>query len=648
MIFSFIAPKWLPELEPFELDTDLDTALEYNAQGYNVYYFPNCPSDHSKLPINPRTKKPRFVKAVDIDTFDWVFADLDMKDYQSDNADRRHEYETKQAFIDRVTGDKIPPTMIVDSGNGIHVYWKVTDLDAMSFLLLTRRICRYFTTDPAVCNIKQLLRVPGTVNTKNQDSPVMCEAVHTDFDIQYTSEQLDKLLPAITAKDLETMQTAHDKAYNLNQEKINVAKDLPRSFLSLCRNNNEVKDLFYGEQEDRSIADFRLAHVLFSNGLSKEDMMSVLYNTKKASERAPTHRYSYALNIVEKAWEEAKNTPPETSIPIRTVKAIVDGDQQVEGTRFYCNPVVDATEGGFRLGHVLGMVAGSGVGKTTLGLNFAVWFTEYNVNSDYVHLIVSLEQPEREIADRWRLMSSVLKQQAPNVDWDSMLFILDNYNTDGTHRNLGWDDIEHHILEIQKVTGKKVGAVIVDHIGLVKQGKGIGEYDGLNGNAKRMKSVAVRTNTFMIVQSQTSRGKGGSGDVDLDIDAAFGASNFEWNADFILTVHQPLKRVYDRAPHMTVLAFKYAKIRKKNVLKDNIRTDVIYGLMFDPVTELLREMTGDELKAYDYWAVQASKERNRDKKRDAAPLKAVTWTVASNKVSNVVNLVDRKVGISNE
>lgn len=627
MIYTMIAPKWATHLRPSTIEGEFTTeeVLEFNKKFYNCYYFPNSTSNYASIPINPESKlrRKRFIKASDIDMFDYCFVDLDMKDYQSDNKDRSHNYPTKQDFIDHVLASKIPPTNIVDSGNGIHVYWKVSDLDGMSYLRLTRRLCRYFNTDPSSCNIKQLLRVPGTVNTKKEDNYVLCESVYTDLNAVYDSDTLNRLLPPITNEIEEWCQQHYNRAYSIDDESIKITEELPKAFSKLCRERKEVRELFYGEQKDRSASDFRLAHMMFANGISKDDMLSVLFNTDKATERSKLHRYNYAKNIVDKVWEDevANTAKPGKFMSVKDI--LQAGD--LEHERIHCHPLIDATHHGFRLTQVCGLVAGTGVGKTTVGLNMVVWFCEANKNKDFVHVLISLEQTEQEVALRWDTMSRTLKVEHPDIDWDSKLYILGNYNSDGSRKNLGFDEIEAYVLGLEKDIGKKVGAVIIDHLGLIKQTKGIGQYDGLQGNCERMKSFAIKTKVFCLVQSQTSRSKAGIGDIELDVDAAFGSAALEWNSDFIVVLWTPLKRIIDRAKHMTVTAFKFAKIRKKNPLLDRIKPDVCYGLMYDPTTELLREMTSDEVTTFEFWNAQANKIRNKDKKREPAPLKRTTY-----------------------
>jgi KaiC/GvpD/RAD55 family RecA-like ATPase len=635
MIFRLIPAKWNETLPngkkrlPREGEYTFEELLKYNEQGYNCYYFPNHPGDYSKVPMAENGKRRRSLTGADIDTFEYCFVDLDMKDYQNPALDRRHNYATKQEFIDTLTAWELKPSAIVDTGGGIHAYWRIDNLDAMSFLRLNRRLCRKFSTDPAVSTLNQLMRVPGTNNVKIKGEPRPCELLHSDDAAIYDVERVAKLLPPVTPEDETAAQNHYDKAYNFDASEANVSEELPQAFVRLCRLNGEAKELFYGTPKDRSAADFRLAHLMFGNGISKDDARSVLFNTAKASERTRVHRFNYANNIVDKIWVKGKAeaSKPNELLP-RSVKEI-DADTDDEGNRaerFYCHPMIDATDYGFRLTHVLGLIGGSGNGKTTVAMNMAAWFAERNKNKDYINLYVTLEMREEEISEIWKPLSQRLKREYPGVDWDASFYILGNYDKDGTFRELGFDEIREFVFKLEKATGKKVGCVVLDHIGILKQEKGNGTFDGLIGNCRRMKAFAVATNTFLIVQSQTSRGKNGGGDMELDMDAAFGTSNFEFYADWIMTVWQPLKRIVDRAAHMLVVAFKFPKIRKKHVKKDLLKADTVYGMMFDPDDGSLHEMTTDQHTAFDYWNKQATAIRNRDKKREPAPLRATTWT----------------------
>lgn len=614
MIYRFIPPKWLKDkLFPVEGYYTFEEALAFNEQGYNVFSFPNYPSQASyeAIPVKDNGEKARFLNGTDVDTFEYVFADMDLKE----------GIWTKDSFIAEVLNFQLLPTRIVDSGNGIHAYWRVVDLDPMTFLRLNRRICRRFKSDEAVSTLNQLMRVANTINTKNPDDYKLAEVIWDESSIEYTSEMLHNALPPIQLEDEEYCKHHYDQTYNSEEIASHINEEIPVKFMQLVKTNKEMSDLFYRTHKDRSKADFRLGHLMLANNFTKEEAIAVLMNTSKASERTKHHRYTYASNIVDKIWLFEKGTEEQKKdVKLsRSVKEILEQSKNApQKTRFKCHKLIDATDHGFRLSEVMGFVGGSGNGKTTCSMNFFKWFAEEN--PEYIHVFASLEMPDVEIAERWANM----------VQGDDYLndkvHILGNYNEDGTYRNLALKDIQEYIIGLEKTTGKKVGCVIIDHIGVLKQEKSRGgEYDGLVGVCMGLKSFAIATNTFLIIQSQTSRAKNGIGDIELDLDAAFGTSNFEWYCDYVMTMWQPLKRVYDRASNMTVMAYKLAKIRKKNVKKDLIKADKVYSMMFDPDTELLRAPTSDEYKQIDHWSKIASQLRNKDKKKEPTPISVIDW-----------------------
>jgi hypothetical protein len=609
MIYRLILPDWaaaVPGFDPrrtprvIEAELDDEQLVGLNQAGYNCYWLPNYPSQY-----NPDKK----IDGTDIDTFEFVYVDMDLKE---------GKYPDKDSFLSALGDFPLQPSLIVDSGNGVHAYWRVLDLDAMSFLRLQRRLARHLNTDLAVAKIYQLMRVWGTMNTKKQDEFKPCEAL-LNSGLEYTAEQLDKALPKISAEDEVYCKQHYDKTYGLS-EKVDVADELPAKWFKRFPKGSEGHTLFYTNVKDRSAADYRLGHLLYAAGCTKDEALAVLTRTGKASERVGVHRYNYAAGIVEKIWVDPVERDPETkgklALSVRDLLGDAD-NEELTGQRFPCNEIVDKTACGFRLTHVLGLVAGAGAGKTTWALNLFHWFAERN--PQYIHVFVSLEQPAREIAKRWRVISE------GNAEFLDKVQVIGNYNDDGTYRNLSLQEIEDEIKDIEKRSGQKVGCVVIDHIGVLKQATKDGEFQGLIDICKYMKAFAVNTNTFLVMQSQAPREKAGIGDIELDKDAAYGTSQFEWYVDWLVTSWQPLKRVYDEAPHMTVTCFKYCKIRHKNTKADAIKEDVPYAVMFDPDTERLRRLNADEQKGYDFFAKKATNLRNRDKRRDPRGVSDVTW-----------------------
>ena len=606
MVYRLILPNWAKEEHPelpkvLEGEFTKEELSQYNNNSYNIYYLPNGPKVYEAGTT---------VDGSQIDLFDWVFVDMDLKD---------NIYKSKEEFIEVLGNFNLLPTKIVDSGNGVHAYWKVSDLDAHSFLRLQRRLLRYFKTDDSLAKLYQLMRVPGSLNTKIKDSPKRCDLLF-ESEIAYTCEQLDKELPVISKEDEEYCTEHYNKTYKLNNhDKLNVSDQLSVKFTKLLGRSEEVKRLFYGDTKDRSKADYILAHIMHAEGLSKEEAMSVLVNSRKALERSDPGRYSYASNLVDKVWEFEK-TKDDTLLS-KSVKDILKTTSVEGNTRFHCWDVFDGTHHGFRLTEVLGLIGGAGAGKTTVALNYFYHFTK--LNPSYIHLFVSLEQPEEEIALRWAKMSK------GNEALYDKVHILGNYEKDGTYRNLSLHEIEEYVVKLERVLNQKVGCIVIDHIGVLKKKGKDGENQGLIEICHYMKAFAKKTNTFLVMQSQTSREKAGIGDRELDKDAAYGTSMFEWYCDYIVTTWQPLKVLYARNPEMTCSAYKYGKVRHKNVLKDNAKEDSVYILMFDPTTELLREMTLEERIKFDKLEEYANKIRNKDKKRNPTKASEITWTKKS-------------------
>jgi hypothetical protein len=605
MIIRAIAPGWLLEDLPglkkvHEGQFSLDEIKKLNEQGYNIYYFPNYPSLYQGGNVS----------GCQIDIFKWVFVDFDLKS---------NTYNSKDDFIASLANFPYIPTKIVDSGNGIHVYWRVNNLDAMSYLKLQKRLIRQLHTDEAVCTISQLMRLENTYNTKIKDNFKFCELIFED-DNSYECEEISKGLPAILQKDDKDCISHFNKTYNPN-ETTEVEDKIPLKFADLLRDNHEAQAIWKGGLTDRSTGDFRLGHIMLASGFTRDEALSVLVNSAKALGRSTEHRVSYAENIADKIW----TVEPIKTLSLSVKEILQKSGSTIKGTRFPCWSYIDNTENGFRLGQVIGLVAGSGVGKTAVALNLFRGFVQYN--PDYIHFFVPLEQPAREIADRWQTMCG------DNSNLHEKVHIISNYDDDGTFRDLSLETIKQYILNFQASTGKKVGTVVIDHIGVLSNNDKFGQDEGVKKLCKEMKAFAAQTNTMLIMQSQTSREKAGIGDLELNKDAAFGTSVFENFCDYLITIWQPLKRMYkEGAP--TITAFKFCKIRHKKQHKDVIKEDICYKLVFDPSNEHLRELKETEETSFKFYLAKCTNKRKNDRKTELVDYESVKVEGVSNGKTN--------------
>jgi hypothetical protein len=458
------------------------------------------------------------------------------------------------------------------------------------------------------------MRLPGTKNTKTKEFKD-CYELHRS-EIQYTCEELDKTLPSILVEDETYCQQHYDKTYNILNMNIAVDYSLPQKFGQLLKKNQEAKTIWSGSSDDRSKNDYRLGHIMFANDFTNAEALSVLVNSAKAMSRAPIHRINYAKNIIDKIW--TYETKDEDLILSNSIESILkrSGDT-LKGTAFRCDRRVDNTIYGFRLGQVMGLVAGVGVGKTAFTLNLFKWFMEHN--PDYHHMFIPLEQPANEIADRWRTMCG------GDSTMDSKIHVMSNYAEDGSYRNLSLSEISAYIMKWQAKTGNKLGCVVIDHIGVLKKKGSNDENQDLITVCQSMKSFAVQTNTFVIMQSQTNREKAGIGDLELNKDAAYGTLHFEAFCDYLVTVWQPLKRCHKEQTCPTITAFKFCKIRNKKAKKDIIQEDVPYYLYFDSESETLRDLTQNEEASFKFFLSKATNLRKLDRKTDLVEYKSVPY-----------------------
>lgn len=606
MLIRAIAPGWALEENQklqrvVEGEFNENEITRLNELFYNIYYLPNHPSIY-----HPDT----IVSGFDIDTFSYVFVDFDLKS---------GTYPSKDAFLEKLLSFPLLPSRIVDSGNGIHAYYKVTDLDGKTYLKLQRRLIRQFNTDEAVGQIFQLMRVPNTVNTKKKEDLKICEELFVgELGAEYTAEMLDKYLVRLTPEDAAYCEHHFDKTYRLNQTEIKVDDKIPLKFSHLIKDNEEVREIWSGNVDDRSKGDYRIGHIMFAHGFTRDEAMSVLVNSAKALQRAPTHRISYATNIVDKIWTYELAEDKSTLTLSSTVKDILNRSNEVsKGSRLPTWSYLDDTVHGFRLGQVIGLVAGSGVGKTSMALNMFQGFVKNN--PDYHHFFIPLEQPTHEIAERWKTICG------DETELHDKVHLISNYADDGSFRHLSFTEIKDYILKFQDVTGHKIGAVVIDHIGALKKKGKEGENQDLMTICHEMKAFAVQTNTMLIMQSQAPREKAGIGDLELNKDAAYGTVYFESYCDYLITLWQPLKRSYAEEGCPTIMAFKFCKIRHKKQGHDEIKEDVPYKMLFDPLTERLRSLTQDEEKGFRFWLTQSTNKRKSDRKTDLVEYQSVKW-----------------------
>ena len=179
MFCRLIPPTWLKDqgarVEEGIFKTDYID--QKNKEGFGAYWFPNHP--HPEGDFSYKHKK--YLSGKDISEFKYAFVDMDLKDGKW----------TKEDFIKEVVNFGLRPHKVVDSGNGVHAYWRVKGMDRGDYTHLQMKLLRHFKTDESVWTVLQLMRIPGSINTKDKENFKEAKVVYesseshrlNDFDI---------------------------------------------------------------------------------------------------------------------------------------------------------------------------------------------------------------------------------------------------------------------------------------------------------------------------------------------------------------------------------------------------------------------------------------------------------------------------------
>lgn len=184
---------------------------EWNKKGYGIYFLPNGGG----------------YKNDDISEFRSCFIDMDIKDeieYEivadgcTGSTDELHELvkskfyslndieklNYKKIFRTRIAELKqcgIPPSAIVETENGFHVYYLInSDTQRHQFETLEGLLIYIYNADMAVKNPARLLRVPDTLHLKAPNDPFTIKLEEWNRSIRYDAEDLIVCLRAVVEK----------------------------------------------------------------------------------------------------------------------------------------------------------------------------------------------------------------------------------------------------------------------------------------------------------------------------------------------------------------------------------------------------------------------------------------------------------------
>ncbi len=134
---------------------------------------------------------------------------------------------TKEEMLARISKG-LPPTMLVETKNGYHVYFSAKDATSENWkLIVENRLVPFYEADKKAKDLARLLRVPGFYHMKDPANPFMVKVVSSRT-VEYTEREMfqfykdlttpkkQKLLHNRTKKDFPMDGSFWDQVWGLD------------------------------------------------------------------------------------------------------------------------------------------------------------------------------------------------------------------------------------------------------------------------------------------------------------------------------------------------------------------------------------------------------------------------------------------------
>lgn len=194
-----------------ELLDNVEFISKLNTEEGREIYFGTCPRKEQKGDKSA-------VKEVLV-----LWADLDCKEI------------SKEEALESAITNTLKPSMIVDSGNGIHLYWLLdrplipsSDVEA-----ILKGLAKAFGGDPAVTDLSRVLRLPGTMNCKDPSYPKPCKVLSLEPDLRYSVEDFSQYKESVRDSRLSKKASITYEGPPADPQKV-IASCL---FIQHCRDN---------------------------------------------------------------------------------------------------------------------------------------------------------------------------------------------------------------------------------------------------------------------------------------------------------------------------------------------------------------------------------------------------------------------------
>lgn len=249
-----------------------------------------------------------------------LHADIDFKNIPDDEPTVR----------EKLAGLRLPPSALIRSGNGLHVYWlfkealalpegEERDGDVARLELALRQLADLLGGDLSVCEVSRLMRLPGTHNTKEGAwREVVCEHVGSSrYELDDIEEWLSETAPVIRRKPPAGQEAA--ATIETNPFLVAAAR---LGFKPSLDVEQRLAAMSYGGSGDSSIHNTQLAvsASMLNAGHELEDVVSTLVDATRAAAGEYADRWNWrreekALRKMCESWVKKHPRPATVADP---------------------------------------------------------------------------------------------------------------------------------------------------------------------------------------------------------------------------------------------------------------------------------------------------------------------------------------------
>ena len=211
-----------------------------------------------------------------------VWCDFDCK------RKNKPDLPTKEEALERIKKFKLAPSIIVDSGQGYHLYWLLLkpvnirdNIDVSKLRGVLAGLSKGLGGDPAGIDLSRCLRIPNTLNFKAENpGGLPVKIIKFDKNITYNIKEFEQFYIEQKETVLGTVKLRKEEIRGWIQGPGSL--ELPESFYRLLDIDKRLKDTFEGERpelkdQSRSGYSLSLASLLLAYGtFSDEEMIKAM------------------------------------------------------------------------------------------------------------------------------------------------------------------------------------------------------------------------------------------------------------------------------------------------------------------------------------------------------------------------------------